>query len=175
VIVNFLCDGIPGFPKIDAPTRPKSAPRLDQIEVDLANWYPKLTLGWKSLVDDVAGAAADCAQRKIPYLAYNIPSYPELSDAEWTAQTTGRGFESKYERGKAERLTLEELTKRGVPAISIFGALHAAGPADELFYVSQGHLAAKGNAVVAAELLKQIEAAKWFDENANQPNRTAVP
>jgi len=84
-----------------------------------------------------------------------------LSDTEWAAQTEKRQSATKYDRGKAERRTLEELKKRNIASLSVFDALHAEVP-EEMFYVERGHLAPKGNTVVAGQLMNYIEQAGWL-------------
>ncbi len=165
-IVEFLCRDLPFASELTLPVAPKSAPRLDQIEVDLETWYPKLERGWAKMMEDIEGIAADFTQRNIRYATYNIPSYPALSDAEWSAQTEIRQSGPKYDRGKAERLTLEGLARRGIDAFSVFDALHAAGNPQEVFYVNQGHLAPKGNRIVAEQILSYIDRAGWFSKGA---------
>ncbi|MFP4500846.1 MAG: hypothetical protein ACLFTT_07600 [Candidatus Hydrogenedentota bacterium] len=159
LVTPFLCN----FRAIAEPqvTLPPNEGRPPHIDVCLRQWYPELEEGWALLEDDVLATRADCREREIAYVAYNLPVASTVQDNSW--QRIAQSYEEvPYERGKDHRLTYKFFAREGIPHFDVLPALQDAAAPDPLYYPYDGHLTPEGNRymaeVIAEALLPRLPA-----------------
>lgn len=181
---DFWAESVRLFPVYHAEQPPESAPRPAIMEVDLAQWYPKLDAAWARMLDDISATAAECERRGIEYVVYPIPYWHEVMDDTWTRLTENRRDGIVYERGKGRRLLAEELDRRHIAHFSVYQSMHDYPDAAKLFYLHDGHTTPLGNRVIAGAIRDYLvehgymraeaaDAAETADQASSR--RTAVP
>jgi len=132
---------------------PSEGGRPFWIECDLADWYPELDQGMDLMKKYIAKIQQDCADRNVDFAAFDMPDINDVSPKWWKVSKGYATDGSKYEFRKALHKTVAFLNGQHIPTIDLTDVLSAAPDIDALYYPYDGHLTAKGNAVVA----KQIE------------------
>lgn len=159
LVAPFLCNfrGI-AEPQVTLPPNEGKPPNMD---VCLRQWYPELEEGWALLEEDVLATRADCREREIPYVAYNLPAASTVQDKSW--QKIAQSYEKvPYERDKGHRLIYKFFDREDIPHFDVLPALQDAAAPDRLFYPYDGHLTPAGNRymaeVIAEALLHRLPA-----------------
>ncbi len=156
-VYKFLQSGLRILPEAKRLFRKHSEPRPSLLEVDVADWYPKLERGFAMLVDDVAAAEAACEERGARYAVYNVPCHLELSDVEW-ARHARPDVSDFYDRGKGNRKLAEAMRERGIDFIPVFERFQADENPERFYHIFDGHTSGKGNRAIAEILADYIAA-----------------
>jgi len=136
------------IPRYTRPEVPPGENRPNEIESDLAEWYPDLYQGLELCEWFVVQIRDLCHANGIPFAAFSIPPHPVIDDSAWQCITRPFG-PRMYERGKGLRIFDEILRRNDIPTFSVVPALKSRARIEDVYYVWDGHLTALGNGLVA--------------------------
>ncbi|HOZ48425.1 MAG TPA: hypothetical protein PLO37_15750 [Candidatus Hydrogenedentes bacterium] len=140
----------------DYPELPPNEPRSFSLEPELVEYYPELDEAMNLMIDDIAGICADCRARHVECLVFCVPQAQVAVPRLWTEAQTNAPPGVAYERFKSVRLTHERLVQRCIPYVDVPAYLAGREDVDNLYWVADGHLTAKGNEVVAECLVQYL-------------------
>lgn len=142
---------------------PPNARRPFIIETELDKWYPELEAGLAELGRYVEAMRDLCQSRDIPLVAYCMPNCLVIYDQGWRQMLAQVHDGSAYDRGKGIRKTEALLAEMGIPTIPIQAALKDTQNPSAYYYLLDGHLTPKGNALVAERIAAFLSEAGYLD------------
>jgi len=149
------------YPEFDMPPLPRSEKRRFDLEVNLKEWYPELEEGMSLVEKYVLDIRAECRKHNLDLIVYSIPCLKDLKNCHDPDVLKSYEEPCLYERYKALRRVDAFLQKEDIPAFSVVAALEAPERVKEVYYVLDGHLNPRGNAVVAA-VIRDYLAGTYF-------------
>lgn len=126
------------------------------IEINLKDWYPELTEGWKSFENDILAIRNDCAERGLTFFVYNVPSNVCFIEGAWEHAVQRSGRPNAYEHRKEIRVAEEFFRRAALPSLSIVEAIDAHPRKEALYYKFDGHFTSLGAQVVAERLYQLL-------------------
>lgn len=137
---------LPPLPDAGPPSEPRPAHMEDRLEP----WYPELDEGFALMTEYILKMRAMCAERNIRFAAYAFPDALDVYPEVWKNNIEHPDAKDyRYAYRKSIRLIEEFFDREGIPYFSLTRRFAAAGGADEVFYMLDGHTTPVGNAAVA--------------------------
>lgn len=159
-LYEFLLRGTRFLTPIETSAFPKPAPRRQTIEVNLEEWYPKLTRGWDQMILDIESTQAMCRERGIDYIVYAIPTQFSVIDESWD-EVVSQYPAWRYIRGRGIEKLQKDLEARKIQSLNILDKLRAHPDPRQLYFLLNGHLTPEGNRVVT-DLIADYLLAEYF-------------
>lgn len=137
---------MPALPDAGPPSENRPAHMEDRLE----HWYPELEEGFALMTEYIVKMRAMCAERNIRFAAYAFPDALDVYPDIWKNNIEHPDAQDyRYAYRKSLRLIEDFFDQEGIPYFSLPRRFAAAGSAEEMFYMLDGHTTPLGNAVVA--------------------------
>jgi lysophospholipase L1-like esterase len=134
------------------PDQPPTLDRPHWLESNLRGWYPDLERGFSLMKSHILEIKGECDDRRIPFLAFNMPDALEVSQKDWDKAAEAYGGDQMYEHRKIYNMTLQFFRDEAIPHFEVLNFMDGQSSVGDVYYMLDGHPTPLGNRLLAERL-----------------------